>query len=57
MKTVAKKIGEKVTDVHVLVIDEKKLYETVRKRKNWSALGLMVYKIFDGKSLKVHGTQ
>ena len=39
-ETVAKKIGEKVTDVHTLVIDEKKLCETVRKRKNWCAPGI-----------------
>ena len=57
IKTVAKKIGEKVTNVHALVIDEKKLCETVRKRKNWSAPGIDGVQNFFGKNLKVHETQ
>ena len=52
MKTMAKKIGEKVTDVHVLVIDEKKLCDTVRKRKNWSAPGIDGIQNFWWKKLK-----
>ena len=41
MHTVAKKIGEKVTNVQEFTITEKKLYEiTVKKRKNWSAVGI-----------------
>ena len=52
MKTVAKEIAEKVTDVHVLVIDEKKLCEIVRKRKNWSAPGIDGIQNFWWKKLK-----
>ena len=34
MNTVAKKIGQKVTNVQEFMITEKKLYETVKKQKN-----------------------
>ena len=37
MNTVAKKIGQKVTNVQEFTIAEKKLYGTVKNRKNWSA--------------------
>ena len=40
MKTIAEKIEAKVTNVEELQITEKKLYETLRKRKNWSAPGI-----------------
>ena len=40
MNTVAKKIGEKVMDIQEITITEKKLYETVKKWKNWSAPGM-----------------
>ena len=50
MKTVAKKIAEKVMDVHALVTDEKKLCEMVRKERIGLPLGLMVYKTFGGKA-------
>ena len=40
MKTAAKRIQEKVTDVQDFTITDKKLCETIRKRKNWSAPGI-----------------
>ena len=40
MNTVAKKIGEKVTNIQEFTIIEKKLYGTVKKRKNGSAPGI-----------------
>ena len=40
IKTIAEKIKAKVTNVEELQITEKKLYETLRKRKNWSAPGI-----------------
>ena len=40
MNTIARKITEKVTNVQELVITEEILYGTVKKRKNWSALGI-----------------
>ena len=40
MNTVAKRIQEKDTDEQDFTITEKKLCETIRKRKNWSAPGI-----------------
>ena len=40
MNMVARKLSEKVTDVQEFKIDDKKLYETVKKRKNWTAPGI-----------------
>ena len=40
MKTIAEKVKAKVTNVEELQSTEKKLYETLRKRKNWSAPGI-----------------
>ena len=40
MNTVAKKIGQKVANVQEFTITEKKLHQTVKKRKNWSAPGI-----------------
>ena len=40
MNTVAKKIGQKFTNVQEFIIIEKKLHQTVKKRKNWSAPGI-----------------
>ena len=40
MNTVAKKIGQKFTIVQEFTINEKKLYETVKKQKYWSAPGI-----------------
>ena len=57
MNTVAKKMGQKVTNVQEFTITEKKLHQTVKKRKNWSAPGIMENRIFGGKSLEVHGVQ
>ena len=39
MNMVARKLSEKVTDVQEFKTDDKKLYETVKKRKNWTAPG------------------
>ena len=39
MNTVVKKIGQKVANVQEVTITEKKLLQTVKKRKNWSARG------------------
>ena len=36
MNIVAKKIGQKVTNVQEFTFTEKKLHQTVKKRKNWS---------------------
>ena len=40
MNTVAKKIGQKVTNVQESTITKKRLHQTVKKRKNWSAPGI-----------------
>ena len=40
MNTDAKKIGRKVINVQEFTITEKKLHQTVKKRKNWSAPGV-----------------
>ena len=40
MNTVAKKIVQKVTNMQEFTITEKKLHQTVKKRKNWSAPGI-----------------
>ena len=40
MNTVAKKMGQKVANVQEFTITEKKLHQTVKKRKNWSAPGI-----------------
>ena len=40
MNTVAKKIGQKVTNMQEFTITEKKLHQTVKKQKNWSAPGI-----------------
>ena len=37
---VAKKIGQKVANVQEFTIIEKKLHQTVKKRKSWSAPGI-----------------
>ena len=37
MNTVVKKMGQKVANVQEFTITEKKLHQTVKKRKNWSA--------------------
>ena len=40
MSTVAEKIRAKIKEVEEIEITEKKLYELLRKRKNWSAPGI-----------------
>ena len=45
------KIKEKVTVIVEMEITEERLKEMVRKRKNWSAPGLMEYKITGGRNL------
>ena len=40
MNTVAKKMGQKVANVQEFTITKKKLHQTVKKRKNWSAPGI-----------------
>ena len=40
MNMVARKLSKKVTDVQEFKIDDKKLYEMVKKRKNWTAPGI-----------------
>ena len=40
MNMAARKLSEKVTDVQEFKIDDKKLYKTVKKRKNWTAPGI-----------------
>ena len=40
MNMVARKLSEKDTDVQEFKIDDKKFYETVKKRKNWTAQGI-----------------
>lgn len=40
IKTVKDKIMVKLSDVEELTITEKKLFQTIRKRKNWSAPGI-----------------
>ena len=40
MNTVAKKIGQKVTNVQEFTITKKKLQQTIKKQKNWSAPGI-----------------
>ena len=40
MNTVAKKIGQNVTNVQEFTITEKKLHQTVKKRKNWFTPGI-----------------
>ena len=57
MNTVAKKMGQKVANVQEFTITEKKLHQTVKKRKNWSAPGIDGVQSFGGKSLEVHGVQ
>ena len=52
MKTVREKIMAKVTNAEKLSITEKKLYQTVRKRKNWSAPGIDGIQNFWWKKLK-----
>ena len=49
MNTTANNLRAKGNKVQILTINEKKMYETIRKRKNQSA-----HKI-DGKSLKEDG--
>ena len=39
MNKVAQKMGQKVANVLEFTITDKKLHETVKKRKNWSAPG------------------
>ena len=50
MNTVAKKIGKKVADVQEFAITEKKLHQTVKKRKNLSTPGTDGVQNFGGKS-------
>ena len=52
MNTVAKKIGEKVRNVQEFTINGQKLYETVKKRKNWSAPGIDGIQNYWWKKLK-----
>ncbi|CAB4015298.1 Hypothetical predicted protein [Paramuricea clavata] len=40
MRTVTEKVRPKETNIEELIITKEKLYETVRKRKNWSAPGI-----------------
>ena len=40
MNMAVRNLSEKVTDVQEFKIDNKKLYETVKKRKNWTAPGI-----------------
>lgn len=49
MNTIANNLRAKGNKVQILTINEKKMYETIRKRKNQSA-----HKI-DGKNLKEDG--
>ena len=43
MNSVVKKIGQRVTNLQELAITEKKLYEPIKLRKNWSAP--VIYKV------------
>ena len=40
MNIVAKKIGQKIAIVQEFTITKNKLYEALKKRKNWSAPGI-----------------
>ena len=40
MNTITKKIGQKVRNVQEFMITEKKLYNTFKNQKNWSAPGI-----------------
>ena len=40
MNTVAKKMRHKAANAQEFIITEKKLHQTVNKRKNWSAAGI-----------------
>ena len=51
MNMVARKLSEKVTDVQEFNIDDKKLHETVKKRKNWTAPGIDGIQNFRWKKL------
>ena len=50
MNMVASKLSENVTNVQEFKIDDKKSYETVKKRKNWTAPGIDGSKIFGGRN-------
>ena len=52
MNTVAKKIGQKLTNVQEFTITEKKLHHTVKKRKNWSAPGIHAVQNFWWKKFR-----
>ena len=52
MNTVSQKIMNKVTNVKEFTITEKKLYEAVKKRKNWSAPGIDGIQNFWWKKLR-----
>ena len=52
METVAEKVRTKITNVERMTINEEKLYETIKKRKNWSAPEIDAIQIFWCKKLK-----
>ena len=52
MNTISNKIAEKVTDVQDFSISEEKVYNTIKKRKNWSSPGIDGVQNFYWKKLK-----
>ena len=52
METMAENIRAKITKVEEMTINEEKLYETIKKRKNWSAPGIDAIQNFWWKKLK-----
>ena len=52
METVAENIRAKITNVEEMAINEEKLYETIKKRRNWSAHGIDATQNFWRKKLK-----
>ena len=52
METVAENIRAKITNAEETTINEEKLYETIKKRKNWTSLGIDAIQNFWWKKLK-----
>ena len=52
MNTVAKKIGQKVTNVQEFAITGDKLHQTVKKLQIWSAPGIDGVQNFRGKKFR-----
>ena len=52
-----KEIREKVKNVKEFTISEKKLHQTVKKQKNWSAPGISGVQNFWWKKFSVHRVQ